>query len=97
MRIWCKALAVAAFAGTWQAGASPALAEFKVCNQSVEVYNVAIGAEQVRKLLLKWFPEAQVKTAGDDWTAITITFPSGRKLTLLHDRDYYAGEGWSNP
>ena len=42
---WCKLLATAAFAGTWLASASPARAEFKICNQSVEVYNLAIGAE----------------------------------------------------
>jgi uncharacterized membrane protein len=39
-----KLAAMAICAVAW-AGARPAFAEFKICNQSVGVYNVAIGAE----------------------------------------------------
>ncbi len=45
MRIWARALtAVYGAVGVW-VWAPPAHAEFKVCNQSVGVYNVAVGAE----------------------------------------------------
>ena len=45
MASFVRKLAAAAICGCALAGARPAAAEFKVCNQSVGVYNVAIGAE----------------------------------------------------
>ena len=42
--VW-KLAATTAWVGLF-AAADPAFAEFKVCNQSVGVYNVAVGAER---------------------------------------------------
>ena len=46
MDSWVQKLAVTVICGCTFAGAEPAVAEFKICNQSVGVYNVAVGAER---------------------------------------------------
>jgi hypothetical protein len=63
-------------------------------HEPINIFSARGDAEQVRNLLLTWFPDAEVETDGDDWTAITMEFPGDRKLTILHHRDYYAGPDW---
>jgi uncharacterized membrane protein len=46
MDYWVQKLAVTVICGCTFAWATPAVAEFKICNQSVGVYNVAVGAER---------------------------------------------------
>ena len=45
MKVWANAMAAIVLSAGAEVVALPAHAEFKVCNQSVGVYNVAVGAE----------------------------------------------------
>ena len=45
MKVWANAMAAIVLSASAEVVALPAHAEFKVCNQSVGVYNVAVGAE----------------------------------------------------
>jgi hypothetical protein len=63
-------------------------------HEPINIFSARGDAEQVRNLLLTWFPDPEVESEGDDWTAITMEFRDGKKLTILHSRDYYAGPGW---
>jgi hypothetical protein len=66
-----------------------------MAREPINIFSAQGNAEQVRNLLLTWFPDAEVETEGEDWTAITMEFAKGAKLTILHHRDYYAGPNWS--
>jgi hypothetical protein len=67
-----------------------------MANEPINLFSARGDAEQVRNLLLTWFPDAEVEGDADgNWSAITATFEDGKRLTLLHDRDYYAGPGWA--
>jgi hypothetical protein len=65
-------------------------------NEPINLFSARGDPEQVRNLMLTWFPAAEVDGESDsDWSAITATFDGGKRLTLLHDRDYYTGPGWA--
>jgi hypothetical protein len=66
-----------------------------MAREPINIFSAQGDAEQVRNLLLTWFPDAEVETEGEDWTSITMEFAGGAKLTILHHRDYYAGPKWS--
>ena len=40
-------------------------------HEPINIFSARSDAEQVRNLLLTWFPDAEVETDCDDWTAIT--------------------------
>src|SRR5262245_42430036 len=63
-------------------------------NEPINIFAATGDAEKVRNLLLTWFPDATIESAGDDWISLTMTFADGKRLTILHSREYYSGPGW---
>jgi hypothetical protein len=70
-----------------------------MASEPINIFSRTIGPAEVRDAVLSRHPAATVDAEGADWRRITVPFGKGKKarrLTLLHDPDYYAGPGWPN-
>lgn len=66
-----------------------------MAREPINLFSARGDAEQVRNLLLTLFPAAEVTGDDEDWTEIALPFDGGKRLTLIHSRDYYTGPGWA--
>src|SRR5262245_59791712 len=68
-----------------------------MASEPINIFSRNAAPAQVREAVLERYPAAVADGAGADWRRITVAFGKGKKarrLTLLHDPNYYAGPDW---
>lgn len=65
-----------------------------MAREPITLFSAQGDAQQVRELLLTWFPDAEIVGAANDWSELVIRLDDGSTLSFLHSRDYYAGPDW---
>lgn len=71
-----------------------------MASEPITIFSRIVEPAAVLAAVRERFPHAVVIGEGATWSSITVTFGAGRDadvttLTLLHDREYYAGPGWA--
>lgn len=68
-----------------------------MASEPITIFSGTVAPAEILAAVRDQYPDAEVTGDGADWRAVTLTFgdrADTKVLTLLHDRDYYAGPGW---